>query len=431
MSNIAKAYAISDARISFVSLVDKAANKKEFLITKADGDSAKFTSYGRIIKADSDSHFVTGVVYEPLTEDSQGNYMTEAEITKAAYWFAKNSNSVDLQHCFVNCDSTSVVESFVAKSDMEIEGEAIKKGTWLMTVEISDDNIWDAVQKGDITGFSMGGVGVYSEEDVDLEAIEKSEEPKGLLKKLAKTFGFEVIEKGAVKDNFNRRIKEDNFYAAWYSLRSALEGNYYDSEIGQWVWGYSSDETQIKECLSDFNDIVTQLLTQESILGSLEKAAKEAPQDVMKSGKSLSLKNQNTLKGIHEELGTFLKDFDENLEVEKFEKKEEDEDMKQEDIQKMVGEEVAKAMDPIKMQLETIAKGGVEESAPADNPEWSSKVTAESVAKMVGVEVAKAMEPVTKAMEPLMKSRALPGNLNDSTGNVTKSGETHYMTGMF
>ena len=34
MSKIEKAYAITDAKISFVSLVDKAANKKQFLITK-------------------------------------------------------------------------------------------------------------------------------------------------------------------------------------------------------------------------------------------------------------------------------------------------------------------------------------------------------------------------------------------------------------
>lgn len=95
MSKIEKAYAITDAKISFVSLVDKAANKKQFLITKAEHGSASFASYGRIVNADADSHYITGIVYEPLTEDAHGNYMTEQEITKAAYWFAKNGNQVD------------------------------------------------------------------------------------------------------------------------------------------------------------------------------------------------------------------------------------------------------------------------------------------------------------------------------------------------
>ena len=77
-----KAYAITDAKISFVSLVNKAANKKQFLITKSENGAANFATFGRILKADADSHFVTGIVYEPMVEDTQGNYMTEEEITR-------------------------------------------------------------------------------------------------------------------------------------------------------------------------------------------------------------------------------------------------------------------------------------------------------------------------------------------------------------
>lgn len=446
MPVITKAYAISDAKISFVSLVDKAANKKQFLITKAAGEGKKnFVTKGRIIKADTDSHFVTGIVYEPMVEDSQGNYMTEEEITKAAYWFAKNANSVDLQHCFVKCEDVSVVESYIAKCDMEIEGQAVKKGTWLMTVEVTNDDIWDAVQKGEITGFSMGGVGVYSEEDVDLSNVEKSDEPKGLLKKLAKALGFEVVEKGAVKAEFVRRVKEDNFYSAWYALRSTLEGYFYNPTTGSWDYGYNPDEETIREALEDFNDIVTQLLTSDgSIVKAMEKAAKEAPQAVEKAGKSLSAKNLETLQGISNNLNDFLSTFTETASAEgdgdNNVKKEDDTDMKQEDVQKMVSDEVAKAMAPVTKQLEAIAKSltgegdgaGEETPAAGEGEGVGNDVTAESVAKMVGDEVTKAMEPITKMLEPLMKSRALPGNLNDAAGNdVVKSEEPHYMTGMF
>ncbi|MGN1432880.1 MAG: XkdF-like putative serine protease domain-containing protein [Ruminococcus sp.] len=45
-----------------------------------------------MVKTDNDSHFVTGIVYEPMSEDAHGNYMTADEIQKAAYWYAKNSN---------------------------------------------------------------------------------------------------------------------------------------------------------------------------------------------------------------------------------------------------------------------------------------------------------------------------------------------------
>ena len=45
-----KAKEITDARISFVSLVDKAANKRQFLIVKDEEGKAAFTTYGKIIK---------------------------------------------------------------------------------------------------------------------------------------------------------------------------------------------------------------------------------------------------------------------------------------------------------------------------------------------------------------------------------------------
>lgn len=53
---VTKAKEITDARISFVSLVDKAANRRPFLIVKNEDGKATFTTYGKIIKADSDSH---------------------------------------------------------------------------------------------------------------------------------------------------------------------------------------------------------------------------------------------------------------------------------------------------------------------------------------------------------------------------------------
>ena len=111
---IAKAYEISNARINFVSLVNKAANKHQFLIVKADDGNAIFQTFGRIVKADTESHYVTGIVYEPMVEDSQGNYMTEEEIAKAAHWFMKNEGSVDIQHCFKKADGCEVVESYLA-----------------------------------------------------------------------------------------------------------------------------------------------------------------------------------------------------------------------------------------------------------------------------------------------------------------------------
>ena len=174
--DLRKAYEITDAKIQFVSLVDKAANLRKFLLKKADDGKASFTTYGRILKTDAENHYVTGIVYEPMAEDSQGNYMTEEEITKAAYYFAKNGDKVDLQHSFEPLEGAAVVENWIAKADFKIDGETVRKGTWLMTVEVTDAGVWESIKKGDITGFSMGGIGNYSEEDVKLDDVSKQQD---------------------------------------------------------------------------------------------------------------------------------------------------------------------------------------------------------------------------------------------------------------
>lgn len=427
MPDIEKAYEITDARISFVSLVDKAANKKSFIITKAEDGQASFNSGGRIIKTDVEQHWVTGIVYEPMTEDTQGNFMTAEEITKAAHWFAKNGNQVDIQHCFVKAEGADVVESYVSMCDMDINDNIIKKGTWLMTVEVTNDDIWNAIEKGEITGFSMGGVGTYSDEDKDLS-----------------------VTKGAVKNRYNRNIKSDNFYTAWSALRGVLEAEHYNSETGNWEYGLTDDEQKIREALEDFNEIVTNLLTAETgIIKSLEKAASEAPDTVTKAGKCLSNKNLNAIKGIRDMFDSFIAEFDDtdaddnnnensdNPDNEDESKdnnniKKEDEVMKTEEVKSMIDEAVTKAMQDITTQLDAIAKTDDESAVIKEDNSSSEDVTPESVAKMVNEAVSKAIEPVTKSLESIMKSRALPGNLNDVAGTVEKSNvEPHYMTGIF
>lgn len=293
-----KAKEITDARISFVSLVDKAANKRPFLIVKNEDGKAAFTTYGRIIKSDDNRHFVTGIVYEPMTEDAHGNYMTADEIAKAAFWFAKNGNKVDLQHNFVSEEGTAVVESWIAKSDCDIGGETVKEGTWLMTVEINDDSLWQSIQNGEITGLSMGGLGVYAQEDTDLSSAS-----------VTKSQGR--VEKGAVTDNFKQSNTSSSFWNAFDALRSALYS--YNSYTGAYT--YQTDEDTIKAALEEFGTIITNLLTDASSEKPLTKSlfeCKPTPElgRIEKAGRSLSAKNRETLQGLYDSLGTFLASVD-------------------------------------------------------------------------------------------------------------------------
>lgn len=271
---IVKATEIMDAKISFVSLVNKAANKRQFLITKSEDGSANFQTYGSILMSEDETHYITGVVYEPMTEDAHMNYMTEAEIAKAEKYFSEHSGAIDLQHSFEPEEKLSVVESWITKCACTINGKAVKKGSWLLTVKCEDDAIWDKVTKGEITGFSMGGVGKYSDIDVDIDNVDNADEPditddedvvksakKSLIVKLAEAFGYDCVKKGAVADDYSRRAKQNNFWAALNALEGVLKP--YNSYTGS--YDYETDSSVIKEALEEFSQIITEILSADNI----------------------------------------------------------------------------------------------------------------------------------------------------------------------
>lgn len=439
--NVTKAYEITDAKIKFVSLVDKAANLKKFLITKAEAGEATFTTCGRIVKADAANHFVTGVVYEPLTEDAHGNYMTEEEITKAAYYFAKNGGDVDLQHSFEPLDGATVVESWIAKADFQCGDETVQKGTWLMTMEIDNQQIWDAIEKGDITGFSMGGVGVYSEEDTQLDNVEKNvsgagnepeqNEKKGVFKKLAAMFGFDVVEKGALADAYAEKQKANNFWTAFYALQDML--CHWDSWNGKDV--LETDEAKVKEALADFTSIV------EGILTSGEPVTKQltaADQPIKKAGKKMSGANKETLQTAYDALGALLEavaepkpedeekaksetndsgagdDGDEKPKNEPNPDEEENKDKEEKDLTKAEVEKLVQ--DAV---AEVVAKA-IGEQQPEQQP--AEAVTKEMVQDMVS-------KAVTEAIEPVLKTRGVPSAMNDGAGEP-QTVEKHYLHGI-
>ena len=165
-----KAVELVDFVVNFVSLVDYAANKHKFITAKCDKskDGVSVQSGGKFLKRNDTAHHVTGVVYEPLAEDTDGEFMTAEEIRKAAYSFAKNGNRVDVNHDFNSVDGVNVVESYIAPCDMMIDGAVVKAGTWLMPAKIRNDDIWKSVATGELTGFSMAGRAKIGRMDVEL-----------------------------------------------------------------------------------------------------------------------------------------------------------------------------------------------------------------------------------------------------------------------
>lgn len=265
--NVKKAIEIIDANIEFVSLVDKAANKRTFLFAKSEDGQNKFKIYNKLIKADDGSHTVIGIVYEPGTEDAHGNFMKADEIIKAADIFNSEGEGIDVQHNGDIISGVEIVKSWVTTEDQTLYGEVIKEGTWLMEINITDDEIWKSIEDGSITGFSMGGEGTYILEDVEpvAKAEAKTEDNLNIVQKWLKQLGlkdYEIIEKGEVMDRFKMMLRWDS----WYNAIWALEDTLLKWDDMDMKWKFEDDPSKITEALTEFNMIISSILNDKSLL---------------------------------------------------------------------------------------------------------------------------------------------------------------------
>ena len=127
----------------------------------AKGEDYDVTLEIPIAKADEEKRQVTGIVLEPGVFDAQDEIVSEEEIEKAAHSFLSRYNmgsEMGVMHQMFGKLGISLVESWVTKADQEIGGEPVRKGSWVMTVKVENDNLWRSIKSGGITGFSIGGV---------------------------------------------------------------------------------------------------------------------------------------------------------------------------------------------------------------------------------------------------------------------------------
>lgn len=113
-------------------------------------------------KANAAKQIVYGEVYVPNEKDTDSNWMSAETIEKMAHDFMEDLRltQIDKNHDG-DTDQGVVVESFlVRKGDPDFT-----EGAWVVGVKVADSKTWDAIQKGEITGFSIEGRGELIEDD--------------------------------------------------------------------------------------------------------------------------------------------------------------------------------------------------------------------------------------------------------------------------
>ncbi|MCY8065065.1 XkdF-like putative serine protease domain-containing protein [Bacillus spizizenii] len=225
-----------NAKITHVSYVDKAANQKQFFFMKSEKHPVFQKEVKVIAKEADEQKLVYGIVYEPDTVDAHGDFMTAAEIEKAAHGFLKDAREIDKQHDFRG-GVGEVVESYVAPADFEMNGETIKKGSWVLVTKASEE-IWEQIKKGEITGYSMAGTAETIEKQEEKPVSQEKTDEKGLFN-LLKSFFMgkhqqsydEPVEKAGRKFSASNLQEIKNAHTALGNLLSQVETEEEEKEM--------------------------------------------------------------------------------------------------------------------------------------------------------------------------------------------------------
>ena len=141
-------------------------------MSKSD-DDFDITWAGEFAKADEDKRQVFGwasiveVDGKPVI-DRQGDWITPEEIEKAAYQYVLNSRKAGHQHKRDGDQpfhAGDMIESFVMTPE-KVEKMGLPEETpigWWVGYKIHDDDAWQKVKKGEVTGFSIHGRGKRKE----------------------------------------------------------------------------------------------------------------------------------------------------------------------------------------------------------------------------------------------------------------------------
>lgn len=111
-----------------------------------------------ILKQSEEERYVKGVVLVPDETDSQGDIYDAPTVRHACHWFMEHARQLGLMHETALPDSkVCILENYVADHDGEVEGQFVRKGTWVLAARIYDDDLWQAVKEGRLTGWSIEG----------------------------------------------------------------------------------------------------------------------------------------------------------------------------------------------------------------------------------------------------------------------------------
>jgi NADH dehydrogenase/NADH:ubiquinone oxidoreductase subunit G len=151
-----------ESGINAVSVVESPAIEENFVALKKHEVELK--------EVDAEKRILMGAALVPNKQIYRKNkdkefyiYFSEDTVRKASELFLmrSNQNNATLEHEKKMLEGMSVVESWIVedeKLDKSVKyGFNLPKGTWMISMKVNNDEIWNKVKAGEVKGFSIEG----------------------------------------------------------------------------------------------------------------------------------------------------------------------------------------------------------------------------------------------------------------------------------
>ena len=159
------------------------------------------------------------------TKDEYYIYFSKATIRKASELFLMNANQNNstLEHS-QKLKGLSVVESWIIEGQNDKSknyGFDLPQGTWMISMKVNNDEIWDKVKLGEVKGFSIEG---YFADKLEMSLKNNDMEEKAMIEKIKS-----LIEKSELKSNKVELSLIDDFTKE--ANKTIIEGALFKKEI--------------------------------------------------------------------------------------------------------------------------------------------------------------------------------------------------------
>jgi phage head maturation protease len=151
-----------EAGINAVSVVESPAIEENFIALKKHEVELK--------EVDAEKRILMGAALVPNKQIYRRNkdkefyiYFSEDTVRKASELFLmrSNQNNATYEHERKMLDGMSVVESWIIEDEKTDKSRLynfnLPKGTWMISMKVNNDDVWQKVKDGEVKGFSIEG----------------------------------------------------------------------------------------------------------------------------------------------------------------------------------------------------------------------------------------------------------------------------------